>query len=298
MASKLNAEEMGIAVPEPGRSPSARSGLVPKAAVAWIDTVGRFGESRVSRGLQYVLLPLGIIIVWEILCRSGAVKPMALPSPTKVGATLWSFIASGVLFIHVGVSVLRVLEGFAIATVLGLVLGVGVGISKILARLTDLIIQLLRPIPPIAWIPLAILWFGIGELSKVYIIFLGAFFPIIMGVIEGIRQTDNRYVELANVLEVSRWRFIRKVVLPGALPSIMTGLRVGLGSAWVCVVAAELIAAERGVGFIIVDGREMSQPDVVITGMISIGVIGKLMDVAIKTVQGRLVRWNTQYAGT
>ena len=128
-------------------------------------------------------------------------------------------------------------------------------------------IQVLRPIPPIAWIPLAILWFGIGESSKVFIIFLGAVFPIVINTLEGIRATDRRFVELARVLEVPRGRFVRQVILPGALPAIITGLRVGLGNAWVCVVAAELIAADKGVGFIIVDGRELSRTDVVIAGM-------------------------------
>jgi sulfonate transport system permease protein len=129
------------------------------------------------------------------------------------------------------------------------------------------VIQVLRPIPPIAWIPLAILWFGIGESSKVFIIFLGAVFPIVINTLEGIRATDRRFVELARVLEVPRGRFVRQVILPGALPAIITGLRVGLGNAWVCVVAAELIAADKGVGFIIVDGRELSRTDVVIAGM-------------------------------
>jgi sulfonate transport system permease protein len=135
-------------------------------------------------------------------------------------------------------------------------------------------------------------------MSKVYIIFLGAFFPIIIGVIEGIRQTDNRYVEVAAVLEASRWKLVRKVVLPGALPTIITGLRIGLGNAWVCVVAAELIAAERGVGYIIVDGREMSRPDLVIAGMISIGIVGKLMDVALKRLERLLVPWRAQFGGS
>jgi sulfonate transport system permease protein len=116
-------------------------------------------------------------------------------------------------------------------------------------------------------------------------------------VVEGIRQTDPKYVEVAKVLEVPWYRFVHKVVLPGALPSIITGLRVGLGTAWVCVVAAEMIAADRGVGYVIVDGRELSRADVVIAGMISIGVIGKLMDVLLKRLERRLIPWKTPYAG-
>ena len=264
---------------------------------AWRRLFGRRARSQATGLFQYVLLPVAIVALWEALCRANLIRVIALPAPSTVAVTLWGLCVSGQLFVHIGASLLRVLEGFTGAAVLGLVLGVAVGISTTFARLTDFLIQILRPIPPIAWIPLAILWFGIGELSKVYIIFLGAFFPIIVGVIEGIRQTDNRYVEVAAVLEASRWKLVRKVVLPGALPTIITGLRIGLGNAWVCVVAAELIAAERGVGYIIVDGREMSRPDLVIAGMISIGIIGKLMDVALKRLERVLVPWRTQYGG-
>lgn len=268
-----------------------------EGGIFWSRLLGRQVRTRATSLFQYVMLPVAIVALWEALCRANLIRVIALPAPSTVAVTLWGLCASGELFVHIGASLLRVLEGFAGAAVLGLGLGVAVGISVTFARITDLIIQILRPIPPIAWIPLAILWFGIGEMSKVYIIFLGAFFPIIIGVIEGIRQTDNRYVEVAAVLEASRWKLVRKVVLPGALPTIITGLRIGLGNAWVCVVAAELIAAERGVGYIIVDGREMSRPDLVIAGMISIGIIGKLMDVALKRLERVLVPWRTQYGG-
>jgi len=276
--------------------PEQASGRV--GGVLWRRLLGRRARTRATSLFQYVMLPVAIVALWEVLCRANLIRVIALPAPSTVAVTLWGLCASGELFVHIGASLLRVLEGFAGAAVLGLVLGVAVGISATFARITDLIIQILRPIPPIAWIPLAILWFGIGEMSKVYIIFLGAFFPIIIGVIEGIRQTDNRYVEVAAVLEASRWKLVRKVVLPGALPTIITGLRIGLGNAWVCVVAAELIAAERGVGYIIVDGREMSRPDLVIAGMISIGIVGKLMDVALKRLERALVPWRAQYGGT
>jgi sulfonate transport system permease protein len=206
-------------------------------------------------------------------------------------------ITSGELARHLAVSLQRVLGGFAIAASCGLVLGIGIGLSRTLDRATDLSIQLIKPIPPIAWIPLAILWFGIGEPSKIYIIFLGSFFPILINTIDGIRQTDHRHVELARILEVSRFRFITKVVLPGALPAIMTGLRVGLMVAWMCVVAAELIAASSGVGYLIMDARQLSQTDRVLVGMITIGAMGKLLDVLLKEIERRLVTWKTAFIG-
>ena len=141
------------------------------------------------------------------------------------------------------------------------------------------------------------MWFGIGEPGKIYIIFLGSFFPILINTIDGIRQTDHRHVELARILEVSRFRFITKVVLPGALPAIMTGLRVGLMVAWMCVVAAELIAASSGVGYLIMDARQLSQTDRVLVGMITIGAMGKLLDVLLKEIERRLVTWKTAFTG-
>ncbi len=254
--------------------------------------------SKAGRCAQYVLLPLAVLAIWEWACRAELVRKALLPPASAVAAEVWRLAASGDLWEHLWASILRVLEGYAIAAGLALALGVAIGISSVLARLSDLLIQVLRPIPPIAWIPLAILWFGIGETSKVFIIFLGAFFPIVVNVVDGIRGTDQRYVELAQVLEVSRSKLIRRVVLPGAMPSVMTGLRVGLGSAWVCVVAAELIAAERGIGYLIVDGRELSRPDVVVAGMIIIGVIGKAMDLMLRFAERRLIPWKKQYEGS
>ncbi|HEX9022891.1 MAG TPA: ABC transporter permease [Geobacteraceae bacterium] len=236
-------------------------------------------------------------MVWQAASNLGYIKPLILPPPSQVAITFWELLKSGAMARNVGISVLRVLEGFGIASVLGLGLGIAIGLSRTLDRMSDLIIQVVKPIPPIAWIPLAILWFGIGEESKVYIIFLGAFFPIIINTIDGIRQTDYKLVEVARILEVPRRRFVRQVVIPGAFPAIMTGLRVGLMVAWMCVVAAELIAAESGIGYLIMDARQLSQSDVVLVGMITIGIIGKGMDSIIRRLERRLISWKVSYAG-
>lgn len=251
----------------------------------------------VARGLLYGAGPILLLAVWQAAFELRLIRPILLPPPTKVAQAFLQLATSGELLVHVAVSVGRVLEGFAIAALAGLGLGLGIGLSRTLDRSTDLLIQLVKPIPPIAWIPLAILWFGIGEVAKVYIIFLGAFFPILVNTIDGIRQTDHRHVELARILEVPRRRFIAQVVLPGALPAIMTGLRVGMMVAWMCVVASELIAASSGIGYLIMDARQLSQTDVVLVGMITIGVLGKLLDVALKAVEARLVTWKTAFTG-
>lgn len=252
---------------------------------------------KVRHLLEYVALSVAALAVWQGLFHLGYIKPIILPPPSQVAAAFQDLVKSGAMTRHVGISVVRVLEGFAIAALLGLSLGIAIGLSRTLDRLTDLVIQVVKPIPPIAWIPLAILWFGIGETSKVYIIFLGAFFPIIINTIDGIRQTDHKFVELSRVLEVPRLKFVRRVVIPGALPAIMTGLRVGLMVAWMCVVAAELIAAGSGIGYLIMDARQLSQSDVVLVGMITIGVIGKTMDSIIKWIEKRLVDWKPSFAG-
>lgn len=246
---------------------------------------------------QYVILPLAILVIWQGLAQAGLVQPLILPSPTRLAVTTWSMLADGQLEKHVLISILRVLQGFGLAALLGIALGMAIGLSSTLDRTTDLAIQLLKPIPPLAWIPLAILWLGIDEPSKIFIIFLGAFFPILINVITGIRNTDIKFVELAKILEVSRWKFIRQVVIPGALPAVMTGLRVGLSCAWMCVVAAEMIAASRGVGYLIMDARQLSQTDVVFVGMIAIGVIGKIMDDLIRRLERRLIGWRVSYQG-
>ncbi len=260
-----------------------------------IDTDLRF--KKIKHLLQYLGLSAVILAVWQALSQLGYIKPLILPPPSQVAMTFWELLISGAMARHVGISVLRVLEGFGIAALLGLSLGTAIGLSRTLDRLTDLVIQVVKPIPPIAWIPLAILWFGIGEQSKVYIIFLGAFFPIIINTIDGIRQTDHKFVEVARILEVPRLKFVRQVVIPGALPAIMTGIRVGLMVAWMCVVAAELIAAGSGVGYLIMDARQLSQSDVVLVGMITIGVIGKLMDSLIKRMEKLLIGWKVAFTG-
>ena len=253
--------------------------------------------SRLKTGGIYLVVPVTGLAIWQLLSTTGYISPVMLPPPAQVLDVGWQLLRSGELGNHVLSSAIRVLEGFALAAVAGLVLGISIGLSRITGRLVELPIQLIKPIPPIAWIPLAILWFGIGEWAKIYLIFIGAFFPVLINTIDGIRQTDGRYIELARILEVPRMKFIRQVILPGALPQIMTGLRIGLNVAWMCVVAAELVAASSGVGFLIMDARQLSQTDVVLAGMATMAVLGKLTDDALRHVEGRLIKWRTAFSG-
>jgi sulfonate transport system permease protein len=240
---------------------------------------------------QYIILPALIIAIWKLADIQGWIQPYTMPPPEDVVATGVEFIEDGALWRHAQASIIRVLEGFALALVLALTLGIAIGLSQTIDRLTKAILQVVQPIPPIAWIPLAILWFGIGEGSKIYIIAIGAFFPILVNTIAGIKNIDGRFLELARVYETPYVRVIWRVILPGALPFIMTGVRLGLSMAWICVVAAELIAAQEGIGYMLMDGRSLARPDIVILGMLIIGVVGKLLDDLLLLITKKTIKW-------
>lgn len=248
-----------------------------------------------KKGLRYwalyLALPVLVLIVWELADLLGIIKPYTMPSPVGIVKVVIEYIQNGVLLESIWVSFARVLEGFLLALVSAFVLGMAASLFHNVEIFTDLVVQILRPIPPIAWIPLAILWFGIGEGSKIFIIFLGAFFPIFVNIVDGVKSIDYRYYELAEVYEIPKIRMIRQIIIPGALPSIMTGIRLGLGNAWVCVVAAEMIGATKGVGYMLSNGRSLSRPDIVVLGMLLVGIVGKLMDDLLRQIRRRVITW-------
>ena len=251
----------------------------------WNDT---FIGSTFEGFLPIILL----FAVWFYVVNKGTVNTVVLPTPEMVLKTLSTKLTNGSLISELGVSIGRVLKGYFLAAFFGIGLGILVGLSKNMQKLTEIIIQVLRPIPPIAWIPLVILWMGIGEGSKVFLIFLGGFFTNLINVSEGIFYTDSKILEVAKVLETPKWKVISQVIIPAALPSIFTGLRVSLGSCWSCVVAAELVASTSGIGYMISNARNYGQMDTVIVGMLAIGVIGKLMDVLLKWIESKVLAWN------
>jgi sulfonate transport system permease protein len=239
-----------------------------------------------------LIVPLLLVVSWELLSRKGFIKPTILPPPSAIWAVFVEMLISGELLNHLCVSLWRVIKGFSAGAVLGLVVGVLIGLSPRIERALALITGLLRPIPIIAWVPVLILWMGIDEASKITVIAIGSFWPVLLNVVHGIRNTDKKYVELATIFEKSRWTLLTKVVLPSALPSIFTGIRIGIGIAWMSVVGAELIAASSGVGYMIMYARELSQADVMLVGVISIGITGLLIDYVIRTLETRLLKWN------
>lgn len=245
-----------------------------------------------SYTIEYFVLIIAIFAVWSLLENTGRLNPVILPSISTIIDTFVTSISNGTLVTNLVISVVRVLKGYALAAVLGIVLGILIGLSQHLRRLTDLLIQIIKPIPPIAWIPLVILWFGIGETGKVFLIFLGGFFTILINVIDGIRQVDQKLIEVSKVMETPFFKHIFLMIIPGAAANIFTGLRTGLSSCWMCVVAAELVSSTTGLGYMIMNARQFGQTDVVIVGMLTIGIIGKIMDSILKLIEDKIIRWN------
>lgn len=246
--------------------------------------------------LQYslirIVVPIVLLTGWEIASRLGYIKPIILPSPSAIILAFEDIIKSGELFQHLGISIARVLQGFAIGAFVGIVLGIVIGLFKKIDQALSILLGVLRPIPIMAWIPVLILWMGIDEASKITVIAIGSFWPVLVNVIDGIKNVDRKYLEVARILEKNKFQILTKVVFPAALPNIFTGLRIGIGIAWMCVVAAEMIAATSGIGYLIMYSRELLQSDVMFVGVFSIGLTGVLIDRLLKLVEVKVLKWN------
>lgn len=246
---------------------------------------------RTSEGvLPYVTAALGIVIVWQAVVFLTKPSPMLLPSPALVLSTLVDLTTTGELFVHSSYSLGRVLAAWSLAVVIAIPLGLAQGSSRTVERFLDPVVEIFRPISPLAWIPLAILWFGIGEGGKVFVIFIATFFPIMLNTVSGVKSVDPVLIRAGQVLGCnSKFRLFRFVILPAAMPQIMVGLRISFGTGWAAIIAAELVAANRGLGFLIADGMEILRSDRVVAGMIIIGILGVLIDSGFR-VLGRKFR--------
>lgn len=234
---------------------------------------------------------LVILIAWLIVSESGIVSKSLLPSPIGVLVTGIQMIGSGVLIDHTLASLQRVISGFFLALCIAIPVGLAMGMWEPLKKAIDPVIELLRPIPPIAIIPIGILWFGIGEFSKIFIITYAAFFPIVLNVIGGIQQVDPIHIKASQTLGANRLQVFYYVTLRSAIPYIIIGMRQGIGMAFISLVAAELIASNAGLGFLIQEARYLFRTDEVMVGMITIGLVGFLINRILLSIQNRLVRW-------
>lgn len=243
------------------------------------------------RAPLYPLLSFGLVIlVWQLAVTAGLLAELVMPLPWTVAKTLYRFLAGGELFTHLWASLARVLTGFSIGTLCGVVLGILVGHFDRFARLVDPLVQALRPIPIAAWLPLAIIWFGIGNKPGIFLIVIGVFFPVFLNTVHGVKFTPPLLIRAAQTLGANAWTMLFLVILPAALPNIMTGARIGLGLAWVCVVISELLGVTAGLGFLIWDAQAYLQTDKVIVGMIVIGVTGTLTDRLLLLLSSRLLK--------
>lgn len=241
------------------------------------------------------VLPIGLLVVWEGLSRLGVFPPNLLPAPTTVLGTLWGLTISGELVWHIGITLFRVFLGFGVGTLAATVLGALTGYSPIAHRYLDPLLQALRNIPSLAWVPLFILWLGIFETSKVALIAVGVFFPVYLNLMSGIQGVDRKLVEVGKIYRLSQFQLIRRVFFPATLPAYVVGLRNGLGLGWMFVVAAELMGTSQGLGFLLVDGQTTGRPAVILASILLFAVLGKLTDSLLAAAGRRVLHWQDAY---
>ncbi len=244
------------------------------------------------------LAPLAVLAIWQALSAAGVIPANLLPSPWMIVKGLRDLIIVGMppehlLHNHIIYSLLRVLAGFLAACAVGMPLGLVMGWSKMVRDMVSPFVEILRPVPPLAWIPIAILWFGIGMKSAAFIIFLGAFFPILLNTILGVTSLNPILLEAARTLRARERDIFLKVLLPGAIPSIFVGVRIGMGIGWMTLVAAEFTGVKEGygLGYMIMTARDIQRSDEILAGMLVIGVIGLFINFCLRVLEARFVRW-------
>jgi sulfonate transport system permease protein len=241
------------------------------------------------------VVPVALLFAWQWASSSGLLSSRLLPSPRAVVTSFVQLTVSGELWSHVSVSTLRAFSGFAVGGGLGLVLGLLTGSLRWAETLLDTTLQMIRNIPPLALIPLVILWFGIDESAKLFLVALGVFFPVYINTFHGIQSVDRGLLEMGRTYGLSGWRLYREIILPGALSSILVGVRFSLGFMWVMLIVAETISARSGIGYMTMNAREFMQTDVMLVGILLYAVLGKLADLAAKGLERYWLRWHPAY---
>ncbi|MBA3416830.1 MAG: ABC transporter permease [Chloroflexia bacterium] len=244
-----------------------------------------------------LILPALLLALWQYLVSAEVYRRSQLPAPLDVWRAARQLAAIDQLWIHVQVSAERVAVGFALGGLVATLVGLVVGLSRQAEALLAPTLQAVRAVPSLAWVPLLILWLGIGEGPKLTLIAIGAFFPIYTALVAGIRQIDRKLIEVGRAYGLRGGSLAREVLLPAALPSLLTGLRLGLAQAWLFLVAAELIAASAGLGFLLVDAQNSGRADIIVLTIILLALIGKGSDWLLSIAERRLLRWTDTYAG-
>lgn len=255
-------------------------------------------SSAAARFLDQVLpwlVPAGLLLLWEAGSRAGLIHPRVLPAPSQVALAFWETTKTGVLPQSVWVSTQRALLGLAIGGGLGFALGVLNGISRPAERLLDSTLQMLRNVPHLAIIPMVILWFGIDEEAKIFLVAIGALFPIYINTFHGIRTVDRGLIDMARVHGLSNFDILANIILPGALPSVLVGVRYALGIMWLTLIVAETISATSGIGYMTMNAREFLQTDVVVLGILVYALLGKLADTITRQIEASALQWHPAY---
>ena len=285
-----------MTVAEPSKGPAAAqeaAGAKPAAIYGW--------RQRIRAIALAMIVPLCLLLFWDFMVRWTGTR--LIPLPGDVAIMMWDFAFGGIyndaysasLPIHFWKSVQRVYGGFFLAATIAIPLGLMIGRIPLLRAMLDPTLSLLRPIPVTAWLPLSMIFFGLGPKSAIFLVFLGAFYPILLNTIFGVKSVDARLFEAAEMLGCSGSQLFRAVVLPAALPSIFNGLRLGAGFAWILIVVGEMTGVSEGLGAVIMDGRTLSRTDLVITGMIIIGITGFLSDRILVMLSNYFLRWSPQH---
>ena len=255
----------------------------------------RRNARRLRLALVGFVLPVGLGALWELAVHAGLSNGRLVPPPSVIFTTLWELARTGELWVHTKATVARVAAGFVLGVAAGTLFGALTGYSSFSRRILDPTLQALRSIPSIAWVPLFILWFGIFEESKVALIAVGVFFPVYLGVMEAILTVDRKIVEVGRAFRLSGPALVRRILLPAVLPSYIVSLRSGLGLGWMFVVAAELLGASEGLGFLLIDGQQLGKPAQIVAAIVAFAVIGKVTDWLIEISAAPLLRWQDAY---
>lgn len=277
---------------ERGRIGTASDETSPRSAPRMHLPFGNLGAARA------LLLPLIILALWQLAVNREIYSWSQLPPPLDVIAAGRELQSIGLLVPNVLVSVQRVAIGWGVGAVVAIVLGLAVGFSRPVEGLLGPTLNALRAVPSLAWVPLFVLWLGIGDTPKLTLIALGAFFPVYTNLVSGVRQIDRKLIEVGRAYGLRGWGLTREILLPAAFPSLATGLRLGLAQAWLFLVAAELIGANRGLGFLLIDGQNSGRADIIMLSIVLLALLGKGTDWLLARGERRLLRWADTFQGT
>ncbi|MEH2326880.1 MAG: ABC transporter permease subunit [Nostoc sp.] len=241
------------------------------------------------------IVPFIVLLLWEIASRTGLLSSRILPAPSSVVFTAFKLASTGELFRHMGISAARAISGFIVGGGIGFILGLLTGFSRIAEQLLDSSLQMLRTIPNLALIPLVILWFAIGDQARLFLVSIGVFFPIYLNTYHGIRNGDPQLIEMGRVYGLKTSQILWQIVFPGALSSILIGVRFSLGIMWLSLIVAEQIAADSGIGYMAMNAREFMQTDIVVLSIVIYALLGKLANSIAKLLENKFLSWNPNY---